>query len=282
MVYGLEAIIAGALNEDIGYGDISSQSTVAPGAMGRAAIAARESGVVAGLIAAKEVFHQVDASLAFSPRLEEGERCAKGDALCMIEGSARSILTGERVALNFLQRLSGIATMTAQFVELVKGTNARIVDTRKTTPGLRSLEKYAVRMGGGFNHRMGLFDAVMIKDNHIVAAGSITAAVQRARSQISHTVTITVECETLEQVDEALAAGADILLLDNMDNSTRADSVRRAKRRAITEASGGITLDSVEEVARTGVDIISVGALTHSAPALDIGLDFIDISLPEA
>ena len=203
----------------------------------------------------------------------DGSRVVAGMAIGEAIGDAQGILTGERVALNFLQRLSGIATLTAEFVVAVKGTNARIVDTRKTTPGLRALEKYAVLCGGGFNHRMGLFDAVMIKDNHIAAAGGITNAVTMARESIPHTMTITVECESLEQVEEALNAGADILLLDNMQQDTLRSAVNMACGKAILEASGGITLDNVREIAETGVQIISVGALTHSAPALDISLE---------
>jgi nicotinate-nucleotide pyrophosphorylase (carboxylating) len=278
----IQGVVAAALREDVGTGDLSSESAVPAVAFGRAEVVSREAGVLAGLTVLREVFRQVDSDLSVTSRLQDGDHLRPGESIGTVEGTGRSILTAERVALNFLQRLSGIATVTARFVEQVAGTGARIVDTRKTTPGLRALEKYAVRVGGGFNHRMGLYDAVMIKDNHIVAAGGITPAVKRARAQIPHTMTITVECETLKQVDEALAAGADILLLDNMDNPTRAEAVRRARSRALTEASGGITLETVADVARTGVDIISVGALTHSAPALDISLDFLDISLAES
>jgi nicotinate-nucleotide pyrophosphorylase (carboxylating) len=262
-----------ALREDIGTGDVTTLSTVPPAQQARAEIVAKAEGVLAGLPVVEEVFRQVDSSLIVTRTLQEGARIKPGDVLCEVRGSAQSILIGERVALNFLQRLSGIATRTATFVKLVEGTGARVVDTRKTTPGLRALEKYAVTVGGGHNHRMGLYDAVMIKDNHIIAASSIAAAVERARKAIPHTMTITVECETLAQVDEALDAGADILLLDNMANGTRAAAVQRAKGYAITEASGGINEATAAEIARTGVDIMSVGALTHSAPALDISLD---------
>jgi nicotinate-nucleotide pyrophosphorylase (carboxylating) len=269
----IEETVRRALAEDVGTGDVTTLSTVHAGRQARAEIVAKAEGVLAGLPVVEEVYRQVDPSLTIHHRLSDGAECSPRDVLCVVLGSARSILTGERVALNFLQRMSGVATRTAHFVKLVEGTGARIVDTRKTTPGLRALEKYAVTVGGGRNHRMGLYDAVMIKDNHIVAAGSITKAVQRARSAVPHTMTITVECETLEQVDEALTVGADMLLLDNMDNDTRAEAVRRAKAKALTEASGGINEQTAAEIARTGVDILSVGALTHSAPALDISLD---------
>lgn len=264
-----------ALREDIGTGDVTTLSTVPPEARARGRMVAKAAGVVAGLPVVEEVYRQISPQVVVRPLAAEGARVQPGDALCEIEGPAQAILIGERVALNFLQRLSGIATRTARFVELVAGTGARIVDTRKTTPGLRLLEKYAVRVGGGHNHRMGLYDAVMIKDNHIIAAGGITAAVRRAREAAPHTMTVTVECETLAQVDEALEAGADALLLDNMDNATRAEAVRRAKGRALTEASGGITEGTAREIAKTGVDILSIGALTHSAPALDISLDLL-------
>jgi nicotinate-nucleotide pyrophosphorylase (carboxylating) len=271
----LEEIIRSALREDIGTGDVTTLATVPPDAQARARIITKAAGVVAGLPVAEEVFLQVSRAVDMRMMVEDGARVEKSDVLAELEGPAQALLTGERVALNFLQRMSGIATLTARFVELTSSTGARVVDTRKTTPGMRLLEKYAVTVGGGHNHRMGLYDAVLIKDNHIVAAGGITAAVRRARAAIPHTMTITVECETLNQVDEALAAGADVLLLDNMDNSTRAEAVRRAKGRALTEASGGITEETAAEVARTGVDILSIGALTHSAPALDISMDFV-------
>lgn len=267
-----------ALQEDLYTGDVTTAATVSANARGRAQMLAKAAGIVAGLPVVVETFRQVDETVRVLLQVAEGTPVAPGTVLCTIEGPARSILTGERVALNFLQRMSGIATRTARFVELVNGTNTRIVDTRKTTPGLRVLEKYAVRVGGGQNHRMGLYDAVMIKDNHIVAAGGITPAVQRARQAIPHTMTITVECETLLQVDEALDVGADILLLDNMDTGTRREAVHRVAGRALTEASGGITETTVAEIAATGVDILSIGALTHSITALDISLDMLDVS----
>jgi nicotinate-nucleotide pyrophosphorylase (carboxylating) len=270
-----EETVRAALREDIGTGDVTTQATVAPETRALARLVAKQAGVVAGLPVVEEVFQQTDPGIFVRALVAEGAHVAPQTVLCEVEGSAQGILTGERVALNYLQRLSGVATQTARFVALVAGTKARIVDTRKTTPGLRVLEKYAVTVGGGHNHRMGLYDAVMIKDNHIVASGGITAAVARAREAIPHTMTITVECETLAQVDEALAARADILLLDNMENATRAEAVRRAAGRALTEASGGITEETARAIAETGVDILSIGVLTHSAPALDISLDLV-------
>lgn len=272
--FAVANIVRTALAEDIGTGDVTTLATVSPEARGRAQIVAKAAGVLAGMPVVEEVFRQVSPEIKVCPAVAEGVYFAPGDVLCEIEGPAQAILTGERVALNFLQRLCGIATRTARLVMQVEGTGAQIVDTRKTTPGLRLLEKYAVTVGGGRNHRMGLYDAVMIKDNHIVAVGSITTAVQRARKAVPHTMTVTVECQTLEQVDEALQAGADILLLDNMDIATLTEAVRRSKGHALTEASGGITEETAAEIARTGVDLLSVGALTHSAPAVDMSLEF--------
>lgn len=262
-----------ALAEDIGTGDITTQVTVPAGVEAQARMVAKATGVVAGLPVVAEVFGQVDAGVTIDFALEDGVVIDPGSILCQLRGMAQSILMGERVALNFVQRLSGIATRTAQFVALVAGTKARIVDTRKTTPGLRALEKYAVRVGGGFNHRFGLYDSVLIKDNHILAGGGITAAVQNAFAQAPHTMTVTVECDTLEQVEEALAAGADIVLLDNMPLDLLRQAVALVNGQIAVEASGGVTEETAAGIAATGVDIISVGALTHSAPALDISLD---------
>ena len=272
----LEPIVHGALVEDIGAGDITTALTVAATARAHGVILAKSAGVVAGLPVVEEVFRQVSAQVSVRCAVAEGAQVASGTILAKLDGPACALLTGERVALNFLQRMSGIATITAKFVEAVAGTSVRIVDTRKTTPGLRMLEKYAVTVGGGHNHRMGLSDAVMIKDNHIVAAGGISAAVARARNAIPHTMTITVECESLSQVEEALAAGADVLLLDNMPLPLLTQTVKLVKGRAIAEASGGVTLENIAAIAKTGVDVISVGALTHSAPALDISMDIGD------
>jgi nicotinate-nucleotide pyrophosphorylase (carboxylating) len=270
----LERIVADALNEDIGTGDLTTLYAVSKETRCRAMVVSRCAGVMCGTPVVREVLRQVDADLRMQEQVGEGMRFETGAALIEIEGAAQSILSAERVLLNFLQRMCGIATLTRQYVDAVAGLPVRIADTRKTTPGLRLLEKYAVRTGGGFNHRMGLYDAVMVKDNHIAAAGSITAAVTRLQENVPHTVTITVECETLQDVEEALQAGADILLLDNMSNETRRAAVTLVNGEAVTEASGGITLATVRSIAETGVDILSIGALTHSVPALDLGLDF--------
>jgi nicotinate-nucleotide pyrophosphorylase (carboxylating) len=273
----LTEIVRRALAEDVGTGDITTLLTVPENTAARATLIAKQAGVVAGLPVVGEVFAQVDPGLTFQWGADDGDRVEPGRALCAILGSARSILTGERVALNFVQRLSGIATKTARFVELAAGTKARIVDTRKTTPGLRALEKYAVRVGGGYNHRFGLYDAILIKDNHLQASGGIAPAVEAAFDQAPHTMTVTVECDTLEQVDEAIAAGVDIVLLDNMTPEQLAQAVQRVAGQVAIEASGGVNEETVAAIAQTGVDIISVGALTHSAVALDISLDLVPL-----
>lgn len=262
-----------ALAEDIGTGDITTLATIDPRLTAHGIFVAKSEGVLAGLPVLEEVFEQVDYELEWTGFLTDGAKVHPGMQIGEVFGRAQSILIAERVVLNFLQRLSGIATKTAQMVELVAGTRARIVDTRKTTPGLRALEKYAVRQGGGYNHRAGLYDAVMIKDNHIIASGGIRQAVQRVHTQVSHTITVTVECDTLEQVSEALSAEADVLLLDNMSLAELEVAVQLINKQALAEASGGVNEQTVRSIAETGVDIISVGALTHSAPALDISLD---------
>lgn len=263
------------LAEDIGFGDITSQATIPQDSVGIGILYTKQAGVIAGLDVATHVFANLDSSLTFTKKVEDGTYVEKGVVIAEVEGSTQSILSGERLALNLLQRLSGIATETHAYVQKARTTSehVRIVDTRKTTPGLRMLEKYAVVVGGGHNHRIGLFDAVMIKDNHIKGAGGITAAVQRARAAISHTMRIEVEVETLEQLEEAIAAKPDIIMLDNMDNETMAEAVRRVDGRMVVEASGGVNLDTVAGIAATGVDVISVGSLTHSVSALDISLD---------
>lgn len=266
-------VVQRALAEDIGSGDITSRVTVPEERLASARLLAKAPGILAGLPLVEEVFRQLDPGVLVTCEAEEGGAFAAGTVLCRLQGPARSLLAGERVALNFVQRLSGIATRTRRFVELVVGTKARIVDTRKTTPGLRSLERYAVRAGGGFNHRTGLYDAVLIKDNHIVAAGGISRAVEQAYAQIPHTMTVTVECDTLDQVREAVEAGVDIVLLDNMSPEQIALAVDLAAGRAAVEASGGVTEATVAAIAHAGADIISVGGLTHSAPAIDIGMD---------
>ena len=270
-----EALVRAALLEDIGPGDVTTMLCVPAGTTATATVLAKQPGVIAGLAIAEMAFRLLDPDAQWDARVRDGARVGEGRTpLAVVTGDARALLTAERVALNFMQRLSGIATLTAHYVSLAAGTHARIVDTRKTTPGLRALEKYAVRAGGGFNHRLGLYDCVLIKDNHIKAAGGIKNAVAGAKAHIPHTMKIEVEAASLEMVEEALTAGADIILLDNMDTETMRRAVRLIGGRAISEASGGLTEARIAEVAATGVDILSIGALTHSAPALDISLDF--------
>jgi len=269
-----EPIVRAALLEDVGHGgDLTTDAIVEPQRVAKAQIAARASGVVAGLDIALLAFRLLDERLRADVRVRDGERVAPGDVVAQIEGSARAILTAERTALNLLCRLAGIATATRVMVELVSGTDAKIVDTRKTTPGLRSLERYAVACGGGVNHRFGLDDGVLIKDNHLVLAGSIRAAVAAARARVGHMVKVEVEVDTLEQLREALAEPIDAVLLDNMTADRLAEAVRIVDRRVLTEARGGVTKENVVQIARSGVDLISVGWLTHSAPALDLSLE---------
>ncbi|HEX8960518.1 MAG TPA: carboxylating nicotinate-nucleotide diphosphorylase [Geobacteraceae bacterium] len=269
---GIDRIIENALSEDIHTGDITTQAVVRQGGTARAILKAKEEMVLAGIQVAARVFHLLDGAISFTPRFADGERLSSGDIMAELSGDAAFLLQGERVALNLLQRMSGIATLTAQYVAAVSGTGARVVDTRKTAPGLRILEKYAVRVGGGFNHRTGLYDGVLIKENHIAAAGGITEAVARARAYIPHTMKVEIETETLDQVAEALAAGADIIMLDNMDLDAMRRAVALIGGKALVEASGGVNLDTIRGIAETGVDIISVGALTHSARAMDISM----------
>jgi nicotinate-nucleotide pyrophosphorylase (carboxylating) len=274
---GWEAIVELALAEDIGTGDVTTLSTVPAGLRSRGAMLVKQNGVISGLDAAAFAFWRVDPAVAFSPRVADGDAVIAGTIIADLNGPARSLLTAERVALNLLQRLSGVATLTRQYVAAVAGTNARIVDTRKTTPGMRVLEKAAVRHGGGHNHRVGLSDGVLIKDNHLAAVGGpdrVTRAIAAARALAPHTIKIEVEVTTLAQAKEAIAAGADIILLDNMDVATMRQGVELIAGRALVEASGGVRLETVRAIAETGVDLISAGALTHSAPALDISLDF--------
>lgn len=272
-VLRLRRIIEDCLNEDIGTGDLTTNSIVSAQAVSTGFIVAKENGVLAGMPVAEEVFRYLDPDLRLQRRADEGSLVEPGQVLAELKGKARAILTGERLALNFLQRLSGIATRTAQLTLLLANTKAFIVDTRKTTPGLRMLEKYAVRVGGGHNHRCGLYDAVLIKDNHIKAAGGITLAVAAARRAGSLTAKIEVEVESLAQLHEALAAQADIIMLDNMSLEMMREAVTLVANRALLEASGGISEKNIQAVAATGVDLISVGALTHSARSLDISLD---------
>jgi nicotinate-nucleotide pyrophosphorylase (carboxylating) len=261
------------LHEDIGFGDVTTMSTIPADEQGVGILYAKEAGIVAGLPIAKQVFETVDPDLVFQAKVEEGARVEFGEQIAEVSGSVRSILCGERLALNLMQRLSGIATQTSKYAEAVAGTKARVVDTRKTTPGLRFLEKYAVRIGGGYNHRFALYDAVMIKDNHIKGAGGIAQAVAAARAAIPHTMTVEVETETMAQVQEALDAGADIIMLDNMPTEQMVEAVQLINGRAVVEASGGVNLDTIRSIAMTGVDVISVGALTNSVKAFDISLD---------
>ncbi len=271
-------IVRLALDEDIGSGDVTTDAVIPSDARLRVVIRARTPAVVAGLPVVRLVYRELSTSVDIQFYAQDGDFVGAGAILARIEGPARPILTGERVALNFIQRLSGIATLTAKFVEAVRGTKTTIVDTRKTTPGLRLLEKYAVRCGGGKNHRFGLFDAVLIKDNHLGVLGGISSnpvayAVKLAKQKYPE-LKVEVEVEDLQQLDWAIEAGADIVLLDNMSIDMIRDAVKRAAGRVQLEASGGITLSNVREIAETGVDYISVGALTHSAPAVDIGMDF--------
>ena len=268
----LDPLIELAFEEDIGIGDITTEATVPSAQEGIGTLLAKSDGIVAGLPVAERVFAKLDETLSFRGLATDGDAVKAGTPIAEVQGSAKTILIGERTALNFLQRLSGIATLTAQFVAAVIGYDTKIVDTRKTAAGWRAVQKYAVRIGGGHNHRFGLYDGVLIKDNHIVAAGGVGNAVQRARQVVPHTAKIEVEVETLDQVDDALKAGADILLLDNMSPNMMARVVREVGDLAVTEASGGITLDKVKTVAAAGVDLISVGALTHSAMPMDISL----------
>ncbi len=271
----LEAQVRAALLEDLGRaGDITSQLTIPAGKSATAKLVARKPGRLAGLICAEAAFRLVDPTLKFDANTPDGSDIAAGTVLATISGSAQSIVTAERVALNFLGPLSGTATATAALVKAVVGTGARIACTRKTLPGLRALQKYAVRCGGGFNHRFGLDDAAMIKDNHIQAAGGLKPAVEGLRAGLGHMVRIELEVDTLTQLGEALALGVDTILLDNMTLEDLRLAVAMAKGKAVLEASGNVTLTSVRAIAETGMDYISSGAITHSAPNLDIGLDF--------
>ena len=268
----LERVVRDALAEDVGPGDVTTEATVPAGAVCAARILLREPGVVCGLAVAEAVFRVLDPGVRFTVLAREGEAVDRPPApVARVEGQARAILTGERTALNLLGRLSGIATLARRYVDAVAGTGATILDTRKTTPGLRALEKHAVVCGGGANHRFGLYDAVLIKDNHLRAAGGLRAAVERVRAATG--LSVEVECDTPAQVEEALAAGAEAILLDNMPAPALAEAVRIARGRARLEASGGVTLETVRAIAETGVDCVSVGALTHSARSLDVSLE---------
>jgi nicotinate-nucleotide pyrophosphorylase (carboxylating) len=274
----VDRIIKNALEEDLGWGDVTTDSTIPMEAAIKGLFIAKEQGIVCGIEVCKRVFEMMDSSITFEILIKDGQKAQNGDHIAKISGPARSILKGERVSLNLLQRMSGIATAANKYAEAVKGTTARVVDTRKTMPGLRILDKYSVLVGGCYNHRFNLSDLVLIKDNHIKAAGGITPAVKAAKGKLSHALKIEVEVESLEQLKEALEAGADIIMLDNMTLEMMREAVQTAKGKALLEASGNVALEgdrSVRAIAQTGVDIISVGALTHSVSAMDISLRFV-------
>lgn len=274
-VHSLQQSIRGFLQEDIGRGDITSESIFSPLQTGQAELVAREPLFLVGAKSvAGEVFKVQNSDIRIADGLDDGTRVKPGDTVLRVSGPVTDLLKAERISLNLLQRLCGIATLTNQFVERVRGYPVRITDTRKTTPGLRQLEKYAVKKAGGYNHRFNLTDGVLIKDNHIAACGSISDAVGRVRGQIPHTIKIEVETDNIEQVRECVDCGVDIIMLDNMELQTMEKAVEIIDGKALVEASGGITLEVVEDIAKTGVDIISIGALTHSAKACDIGMDW--------
>lgn len=271
----IDAAVASALAEDLGLaGDITSEATITAAAKASGVIATRRPGVIAGVELAEAAFKALDREARVEVLITDGGRVKAGDTITRISGNARAMLGGERVALNFLGHLSGIATLTRAYVDRIAGTRARIIDTRKTTPGLRAFEKHAVRAGGGLNHRFGLFDAILVKDNHIAAAGGVGKALASIRKRVGHMVKIEVEVTCLDELDEALAHGPDAVLLDNMQVPMLEAAVAKVAGRAVTEASGGVNLDTVREIAATGVDLISIGALTHSAPNLDVAFDF--------
>lgn len=271
----IQEAVKRALDEDLGRaGDVTSSATLPEGIQAKAKLVARKAGTIAGLPCAARAFRTLAPSIKFEAKARDGDRVKTNTTLAVIEGPAIAILSAERVALNFLGHLSGIATLTAAYAAKVAHTGAKITDTRKTTPGLRALEKYAVRCGGGVNHRFGLDDAVLIKDNHIAVAGGVGKALDAARAAVGHLVKVEIEVDTLDQLKEVLASGkADVVLLDNMDTRTLHEAVALCKGKLVTEASGGVTLDTVAAIAETGVDVISSGALTHSAPSLDVALD---------
>ena len=271
----IEAVVTMALAEDAPYGDVTSQTLIPATTTATAELVAREPGVLAGAEVFEVAMTTLDSDVKVTLLAADGDRFDTGQVLARVEGPARAVLQAERVALNLVQRMSGIATQTARYVEAVAGAKARVVDTRKTTPGLRALERHAVRCGGGHNHRYSLSDAVMAKDNHLAVVGDIGEAILRARAELPHTMHIEVEIDRLDQLDTVLEAEPDTIMLDNFSVEDLVEGVRRIGGRAIVEASGGITLDTIGAIARTGVDVISVGALTHSVRALDLGLDVV-------
>ncbi|HOJ10285.1 MAG TPA: carboxylating nicotinate-nucleotide diphosphorylase [Clostridiales bacterium] len=268
----IDNLIKRALEEDMPFGDITTDALIDEQSISRAEFIAKEAGVIAGLDIAGRVFEHLDGRVIFTKIVRDGDKVNKGDIIAEVEGQTRALLKGERTALNILQRLSGIASKTNEICSKVKDLSVSIADTRKTIPGMRILEKYAVKTGGGSNHRYSLSDGVLIKDNHIAAAGSIKKAVEAAKASVPHTIKIEVETETINQVQEALVAGADIIMLDNMNEEKMREAVKLINKRALVEASGNVSLDNVRQVALTGVDIISIGTLTHSVKALDISM----------
>lgn len=272
--FEIDKIILAGLKEDMPFGDITTDNLIDEVSQSEAVLIAKDTGVIAGIDIAKRVFEILDKNVVFEKKIVDGERVKSGDIIAEIKGNTRALLKGERTALNLLQHLSGIATKTMNLCDKIKGTKSKVVDTRKTTLGLRALEKYAVRVGGGNNHRFSLSDGVMIKDNHIKAAGGIKEAVKKIREKIPHTIKIEVETETLEQVKEALEAGADIIMLDNMGGDKIKKAVKIVSGKAVIEASGNVDSDSISAIAEAGVDIISVGSLTHSVSAFDISMKF--------
>ena len=269
----IDRILRQALEEDLGPGDLTTNAIIAPSLKGNATLLAREKMVLAGLHVFHQVFKILSDEMTWEDYFEDGQVVPEGERICQLTGPANTILKGERTALNFLQRMSGIATLTKTYVDKVGSRKVRLVDTRKTVPGLRLFDKYAVRMGGGFNHRIGLYDGILIKDNHISVAGSVKKAVSLAKEHAPHTIKVEVEVEDLEALEEAIQAGADVILLDNMAPKMLKKAVRLSNGRVPLEASGGINLNNIEEIAKTGVDIISVGALTHSVKAADVSLE---------
>jgi nicotinate-nucleotide pyrophosphorylase (carboxylating) len=271
----IDKIIDSALEEDLGPGDITTSAIIDPSMKGEARLLAKEEIILAGIEVFSRVFSRLDSEIIVECMYHDGDAVPDGDDICAVKGSMRGILSGERTALNFLQHLSGIATLTRRHVEKTDSSRVRVIDTRKTTPGLRILEKYAVRMGGGFNHRFGLFDGILIKDNHIAAAGSLSKALAKIKGRVPHTLRIEVEVEDIKGVEEAIGAGADAILLDNMSLKEIREAVSIAGGRVLLEASGGINLESIEEISKTGIDLISVGAITHSARSVDISLELV-------
>jgi len=273
----LDKVIRSALEEDLGAGDLTTDAIIGHATQGKAALVSRETIIMAGIPVFSRVFELLDPDVTFDNAFKDGMQVSSGERICTISGKLSAIIKAERTALNFIQRMSGIATLTRQYVDQVGQLNAKVVDTRKTAPGLRLMDKYAVTMGGGFNHRLGLFDGILIKDNHIAAAGSIAKAVSLAREKAPHTIKIEVEVEDLPGLEEAIQAGADMVLLDNMSPEQIRQAVDLAGKKVLLEASGGIKLDNIREIAETGVDLISVGALTHSARAVDLSLEVVAI-----